>query len=715
MPLLKKTQIRVWKVLNWCQPLNLNGDLGEVRKTGANCTVEKNTYTSINILTADKSTSIFSKKAPFYKAMQALADKENCYQYDTDGYMEKIQTITLMDSIPPTIDSIQVPILTEVGKECKTKVSINKCFASDMSGISSISFQLKKKNANIVVLSGSTFPLSIDISEADFSDYVLTYTVTDMFSNKATKSINFVVKDVKKPIPICYHGLAVDLLPTGNVLVSSDLFDAGSYDNCGAIEVFLQVPLFNSSKDITKLKIDSSPNGTTSRDSVNKLAKFATFNCTGPQAIVLWIKDKTGNWDFCETYIEVQNNLNVPNVSFCKDKGSNKITVKIKKENGEPANGFAIFRFDPNAPIPIPTKFATIGNIFGVINTVNGEAFNFAETGENRYVAIFNNSKPNNGVTTADLVIFSKHILGTELIKSKYRLIAADVNKSGKISTADLVEVRKVILGLSGNFNNNTSWRFFSDTTFNETPYLKNIKKDTLLNFVAVKIGDLNDSAKGLKAGESNGRNENETTYFDLDEKTFSAGEEIIFSPKNPDVEGYQTTILYDEKKLQLIDIQENSDNFSVKEAGKILASEVFFNKEKRNPSTLIFKALQAGKLSENIRFSDAEIPSETYQNETTKNLTLRFNKEENTSLTLFQNQPNPFLNETKITFFSPKKTNATFAIFDLNNRLIHTESITSEKGENQILFQNNQLSQGVYRYQIEAEGVVRSLKMVKL
>jgi hypothetical protein len=145
------------------------------------------------------------------------------------------------------------------------------------------------------------------------------------------------------------------------------------------------------------------------------------------------------------------------------------------------------------------------------------------------------------------------------------------------------------------------------------------------------------------------------------------------------------------------------------------LASEVFLNKEKRNPNALRFKALQAGKLSENIRFSSSEIASETYQNETTKTLKLRFNQKENTNVELFQNQPNPFLNETKITFFSPKKTNATFAIFDLNNRVIHTESIACEKGENQILFQNNQLPQGIYRYQINVDGVMKSLKMIKL
>jgi hypothetical protein len=67
---------------------------------------------------------------------------------------------------------------------------------------------------------------------------------------------------------------------------------------------------------------------------------------------------------------------------------------------------------------------------------------------------------PLNGVTTYDLVLISKHILGLEPLTTPYKMIAADANRSGSITTFDIVEFRKLILGIYNELPNNTSWRF---------------------------------------------------------------------------------------------------------------------------------------------------------------------------------------------------------------------------------------------------------------
>ncbi|MBK7937144.1 MAG: hypothetical protein IPJ82_08605 [Lewinellaceae bacterium] len=67
---------------------------------------------------------------------------------------------------------------------------------------------------------------------------------------------------------------------------------------------------------------------------------------------------------------------------------------------------------------------------------------------------------PLNGVSTYDLVLISKHILGLEPLNSPYKMIAADANKSNSITTFDIVEIRKLILGIYNELPNNTSWRF---------------------------------------------------------------------------------------------------------------------------------------------------------------------------------------------------------------------------------------------------------------
>ncbi|MEZ4956438.1 MAG: hypothetical protein R2825_22965 [Saprospiraceae bacterium] len=53
---------------------------------------------------------------------------------------------------------------------------------------------------------------------------------------------------------------------------------------------------------------------------------------------------------------------------------------------------------------------------------------------------------PLNGVTTLDLYYLQRHILGIELLDSPYKIIAADANRSGAVTTFDVVEIRKVIL-----------------------------------------------------------------------------------------------------------------------------------------------------------------------------------------------------------------------------------------------------------------------------
>ena len=67
---------------------------------------------------------------------------------------------------------------------------------------------------------------------------------------------------------------------------------------------------------------------------------------------------------------------------------------------------------------------------------------------------------PSNGLTTYDLVLISKHILGIESLNSPYKMVAADANRSGSITTFDIVEFRKLVLGIYTKLPNNTSWRF---------------------------------------------------------------------------------------------------------------------------------------------------------------------------------------------------------------------------------------------------------------
>ncbi len=606
------------------------------------------------------------------------------------------------DTTPPTFTKTPDATLSVVAKECKTLVKIAACEATDAGGIAKYGCQLIRSKDQVTVLSGSTFPAEIQIAEADFGNYTLRYTATDNSGNTATKDLAVLVKDVKKPVPICFSGLSVDLLPqTGKVTVNAKTFDAGSYDNCqGQLDFFIQTPGPGFDAKISDFIIDSSASSITTAQTPKKIAKIVELSCIGVQTVALWVKDKAGNWDYCETYIDVQNNLNAPNVPKCPstiDTSGLYFTLLLKKENGIPVSGTAVI------------NGVNLGYNFSAWMKNTKGIFKFSLPKDSIFqLGVSNNDNPTDGVTTLDLVLIVKHILGQQPLTSKYRLKAADVNKNGAISTSDLVELRKVILGVLPKFQTNESWQFFYDTTLNSTITI-NSKKTKSAKFIGVKTGDINDSATSTAP-----RGERATLFFDADEKSFDANKEVFFSFKTPNVEAYQTTILYDKNALQFLDIQGNEDNFYLKKEGEIRVSELLLS-EQNTPSKLRFRALQKGKLSEHIRLASEALASEAYQNDATFDLQLRFNQTTESAFELFQNQPNPFEAQTNITFSSPSQTTATLKIYDLHGRTMYQTTLACEKGYNEFLLEKINLTQGLYRYELAIDGVVKSKNMVKL
>ncbi len=118
-----------------------------------------------------------------------------------------------------------------------------------------------------------------------------------------------------------------------------------------------------------------------------------------------------------------------------------------------------------------------------------------------------------NGITTFDLSLINKHVLSLENLDSPWKIIAADANGSNTVTTIDIVEGRKILLGLNTAFPNVGSWRFFPALTNFPNPnnpftgfpggpppefLTLNGLQDNVpdANFKGVKIGDVNDNAK---------------------------------------------------------------------------------------------------------------------------------------------------------------------------------------------------------------------------
>jgi hypothetical protein len=74
-----------------------------------------------------------------------------------------------------------------------------------------------------------------------------------------------------------------------------------------------------------------------------------------------------------------------------------------------------------------------------------------------------------NGVTTADITLIRRHVLGLTLLDSPYKVMAGDVNGSDSVTTADITLIRRLILGTATTFSGGL-WRFVpSDEAFANT------------------------------------------------------------------------------------------------------------------------------------------------------------------------------------------------------------------------------------------------------
>jgi hypothetical protein len=203
--------------------------------------------------------------------------------------------------------------------------------------------------------------------------------------------------------------------------------------------------------------------------------------------------DDAGNHDFCLTFVEIYDKRQV-----CPASESSQNTLTI--------NGLVL----TEAGVQLPGVSLQLSGYASMVTLSPTEgAFAFSNLGKGGDFTITPSLDKNHlsGVTTFDLVLIQKHILGLQMLSSPYKLIAADANKSRSITTLDLIQLRKLILNIDPAFSNNTSWRFVNAayrfpsptnpwaTTFPESISLNNLPGNASINFIAIKIGDVNGSA----------------------------------------------------------------------------------------------------------------------------------------------------------------------------------------------------------------------------
>jgi len=364
---------------------------------------------------------------------------------------------------------------------------------------------------------------------------------------------------------------------------------------------------------------------------------------------------------------------------------------------------------------------------------------------QNYSIAPNRNDDPLNGVTTYDLILMGQHLLSINTLDSPYKMIAADVNESGHISSLDMIELRRLILHIDEELSSGKSWTFVDAayvfpqptnpfaSTFPTAANINNLESNEIIDFIGVKLGDLNTTANPtlLQAGDT--RSPEGSLKIKVEDQLLEAGQRYDLDFKASDfkeVAGFQFTLNFPTDKLLLLDYRGSelssmsTDNFGFTkvEEGKITMSWNENQSVDLADDAVLFKlqfaALKDIDLKEVLSVNSSITANEAYQADLLKAVELEFEKDNPIfdRFILMQNEPNPFMEKTMIGFQLSESTDATLTIFDLTGRVVWTQTNAYEAGIHQVVVENDRFEDaGIYYYQLSTGKRRASKKMILL
>ncbi|MCB9329613.1 MAG: T9SS type A sorting domain-containing protein [Lewinellaceae bacterium] len=347
------------------------------------------------------------------------------------------------------------------------------------------------------------------------------------------------------------------------------------------------------------------------------------------------------------------------------------------------------------------------------------------------------NNDPLNGVSTFDLVLINRHILGIEALNSPYKIIAADANNSRSVSTFDIVTLRKLILGIDTVLTNVDSWRFIPDnynfpdplnpfgSVFPEGINLNPADPPQLINFTGLKVGDVNGNAAPNLVSPPQDRTTDVYAVFvnDLDFET-NENLAVPFLLDLKQMAGIQFTVQYDPDKLIFEAVEPvlkgiTIENFGLKPGGRACFTTCFEqSEESANQSSNVysgalqivfqakFRSKASGTLQSSIRISNTPTPAKAFrQNSTLMEPVLQWKTSGETNLATWQVFPNPVGPEgVWFEWNGAPIGDGTLRIFNASGKLILTKKLS----ENKVKIQTAQLAgNGMYWYEIR-QGTAR-------
>ena len=244
----------------------------------------------------------------------------------------------------------------------------------------------------------------------------------------------FRIRDVQAPVLECKPIYTVVLLPTPMTDVySTEVMTTLSDNSASPIDVLMCFDCL-SYPNKTKPLINGQP--------MAPELDYLRLSCCniGVVPFTVWAKDESGNISSCKTTVLVQDN------SQC---GYIRLEGKIFASG---ANGFCGLE-NLDFQIPLQNNAAPLWQPLDTALQLTS-----MQTGYYGFLPLQNCFLPTdftptktddwyNGVNMLDVLKIQRHILGLEPITDPFRQLAADVNNSNSITSADVTALRMIILG----------------------------------------------------------------------------------------------------------------------------------------------------------------------------------------------------------------------------------------------------------------------------
>ena len=596
------------------------------------------------------------------------------------------QTFLLLDTLGPTIKLADTLRLQAQSLQCGTDVSIDLAEITDNCGdLAKLIVQTDSTSADYVI--GETIFLEKGIHTVSVSAF-------DNCHNESVDSIVVIITDSTPPVSVCLQNevVVIGKLDTA-LIIPVESISINQFDNCEIVDVKAR-----------KMNISCS-----SLDSV--FAEEITICCADvDQELMVLIRatDDSGNESTCMSILKVE--LDEENTD-CINSAPSVVNPDLTEESenilisGTIEDRYGLAMSDIKMEMSSELYLAVGGHT----DQSGKYRMELSNWNENSHVFPYYNEDWGEGLSTLDAIYLQRHLVGQEVLKG-YDLIAADVNGDGVVSGLDIIYLRRIILGLDVDIPNNTSWTF--EPMSNELLGENEIR----INWLGIKTGDiLKDELANLVSTQSRSKI---PLFYDI--KTIENKTVVDFFLNSPlSMTGLQGEFTMPQEivvsdyipnqiplKAEHISIVKNKVKISYNGVG-------LKNIDAKTP---LFSLAIQGSLSNGITLDQTHLLSEIYTHNGYLDYFLKASSQDLHNLKILYNDPNPWTDETTISFTMPMDQSATISITDIEGKLLHSSTQEFVQGMNFYQLDNRAIKQnGVLIYKIATDDNVVTGKMIKI